>query len=157
MNVAMLTGGFTLVSVVVAASTGFLAWRRFGAPANLRLRHDMIRSLIQDRQGRVLIYGFLVVAFQLAMFALMVARHSPIFLSVDHRYWNVPLPFLTTALFGGLLIVNGAMSRLTASERRSVPLILSVVAVSNLLSLGFYREAMTLVRILDRCINSPKC
>jgi hypothetical protein len=142
-NVALLLGGLPLVLLALTALGVVLAWRRVGRATGSRGLGAVGRRLrLRDPIGRAVIYGLLGLAAQVAMFALMIARHGYVYRWVDHRYWYYPIPFLATVLFGLLVALDLAMPRVPVRLRRLVPVALALVAISNVLTLDYYRALM---------------
>ena len=69
-------------------------------------------------------------------------RGTHILISGGYRYWYYPLPFLVTALVGLALLLNAALPRLRAGQRRVLRVALVLLAISNLLHLPAYRNLM---------------
>jgi hypothetical protein len=136
-NMAVMLGGYLPAGALVMVALGaFLAKRR----------HLLPRGFL-----KFTVLGF---ALQVAMFALMIARHRYVYEWVDHRQWYYPLPLLATVLFWLALVVQAAWPELRSNGARLVQCVLVLVAASNLLSLGQHRDRMLgshwFVRIHDQ-------
>jgi len=104
-NMAAMLGGYYVVGyLVLALVTGWLVWKAVGffkerRPGSFRERYSSGASL-------GVIYALMILALQLVMFSLMIARHRFIYDWIDHWYWYYTLPFLMTFLFGLALLLN---------------------------------------------------
>jgi hypothetical protein len=142
-NLALLLGGQPLVLLASVASGIVLMWRRLGRLSGFNVLREAGRRLRpRDPIARVAIYGVLGLAAQVAMFALMVARHGYVYRWVDHRYWYYPMPFLATALFALLVLLDLAMPRVPSRLQRLAPVGLALVVLRNVLTLDYYQALM---------------
>ncbi|HYJ03489.1 MAG TPA: hypothetical protein VEX43_00015 [Chthoniobacterales bacterium] len=140
-NMAALLGGYYVVGyLVLSVIIGWLVWRTIGlykerVPGKFRERYASGASL-------GIIYALMVLALQVVMFALMLARHRFIYDWVDHWYWYYSLPFLMTVLFGLALLLNALLPRMGTIQRRVLRVALVLIAISNLLHLPANRKLM---------------
>ena len=97
--------------------------------------------LLVRRRLRLALACFLVVAMQIVLSALMIARHPPIYVSYDHRVWYYPLPF--QALLVALLIclIGRVAPRWNSLRVATISLALAALVVANVLSWNDYRRA----------------
>ena len=140
-NVAAMLGGYYVVGyLVLCVIAGWLVWKGIG------LYKERIPGKFRERYASGarlgVIYALIVLALQVVMFALMIARHRFIYDWVDHWYWYYPLPFLMTALFGLALLLNIVLPRLDTVGRRVLRVALVLIAISNLLHLPANRKLM---------------
>jgi hypothetical protein len=140
-NVAAMLGGYYVVGYLfLCIIAGWLVWKAIGLykermPGKFRERYASGASL-------AVIYALMILALQIVMFGLMIARHRFIYDWVDHWYWYYPLPFLMTALFGLALLLNAVLPRLGTPQRRLLRVALVLIAISNLLHLPANRKLM---------------
>ena len=137
---AMLGGYYVVGYLVLAVVTCWLIWKAIG------LSKARMSGKFRERYGSggrlVIIYGLMVLALQIVMFALMLARHRFIYDWVDHWYWYYSLPFLMTVLFGLALLLNALLPTLGPIQRRVLRVALVLIAISNLLHLPTNRKLM---------------
>jgi hypothetical protein len=119
---------------ILASRRGWIDWR-----GPLRRLREYCRS---GRHGRLVEIVLWALASQVAMFALMIARHGYVYRWIDHRYWYYPLPFLALAACGLLLLVNAWAQRASPRSQRVLALVLVGSVVGNLLTLGHRRDVM---------------
>ena len=140
-NMAAMLGGYYVVGyLVLGVITCWLVWKAIGlyrerAPGKFRERYGSGARL-------AIIYGLMVLALQIVMFALMLARHRFIYDWVDHWYWYYSLPFLMTVLFGLALLLHALLPTLVPIQRRVLRVVLVLIAISNLLHLPANRKLM---------------
>ena len=140
-NMAAMLGGYHIVGyLVLSLIAGWLLWKTIGAfkaqiPASFRERY-------LSGAGLAVLYGLIVLALQLVLFSLMIARHRFIYEWIDHWYWYYTLPFLMTVLFGLALLLNALRPNLGPVPRRVLRAALVLIAVSNLLHLPSNRKLM---------------
>jgi hypothetical protein len=140
-NMAAMLGGYYVVGyLVLSVVTGWVVWKAVGLfkermPGGFRQR---------SASGATLggIYAMLILALQLVMFSLMIARHRFIYDWIDHWYWYYTLPFLMTFLFGLALLLNALLPSLGAVQRRILRVALVLMAISNLLHLPSNKKLM---------------
>ncbi|HYJ03488.1 MAG TPA: hypothetical protein VEX43_00010 [Chthoniobacterales bacterium] len=140
-NAAGMVGGYYVVGYLVLSLVA--AW--FGWRAILFYKGWMPekrREQFKSGQSLGIIYALMVLAAQIVMFGLMIARHPYIYDWMDHRYWYYPLPFLMTVLLGLALLLNALIPRLRIGQRQVLRVALVLIAVSNLLHLPAYRNLM---------------
>ncbi|MGH9203766.1 MAG: hypothetical protein ACRD2A_21270, partial [Vicinamibacterales bacterium] len=80
---------------------------------------------------RVALVSALVVVAHLVMFAVMIARHPPLWEHYDHRLWYYPVPFqafLITALVAALSFVAGGWQ---APRRIALNVVLAAIVIAN--------------------------
>jgi hypothetical protein len=140
-NAAAMVGGFYVVGyLVLSVIAAWLVWRAIisckGWTAEKR------RALLQSGRSLGGIYALMVLAAQIVMFGLMIARHGYIYAWLDHRYWYYPLPFLTTVLVGFALLLNTLLPRLRTGQLVVLRVAVVLIALSNLLHLPAYRNLM---------------
>lgn len=140
-NMAAMLGGYYVVGyLVLSVIAGWLLWKTI-----TRFRERMpvsFRERYASGAGLAVIYGLLVLALQLVMFSLMIARHRFIYDWIDHWYWYYTLPFLMTVLFGLALLLNALVPNLGRVPRRVLRAALVLIAISNLLHLPANRKLM---------------
>lgn len=141
-NTALLFGGSLIVGALLALWGLIVASQSVAWPAGARTWSGMLVWLRRDAPGRLLVYGLLVLAAQVLLFALMIARHGYVYRWIDHRYWYYPIPYLVVAVFGALLVLNAQLPRLGDRDRRWLPVALLVLAAGNVVGLGYHREVM---------------
>ena len=118
---ALLAGGvaprvFGIVLVVVALVAASAGWRP--------RRQDLP--------------WILVGLSQVVLFALMIARHPPVFEYVDHRVWYYPMALQALCLVGALVFVNRLLARAPALRAWTVNAILALAIVGNVASWDDY-------------------
>lgn len=140
-NMAAMLGGYYVVGyLVLSLIAGWLLWK---AIALFRERMPgSFRERLASGPNLAVLYGLLVLALQLVMFSLMIARHRFIYDWIDHWYWYYTLPFLMTVLFGLALLLNALLPNLGPGPRRILRVALVLIAISNLLHLPSNRKLM---------------
>ena len=76
----------------------------------------------------------LVALSQPALFALMIARHPPVFDYADHRVWYYPMALQALLIAGALVLINRLIASAPASRARLVNATLAMAVVLNVLS-----------------------
>ena len=104
-NAARFAGGsgWIAVSLMSGIVLGLLVAVVLRAPRGQR-RRQLADTLAWQPNRRVVVYWALGFALQVFMFALMITRHPQVYVALDHRYFYYPLPFMTTLLFGAVLL-----------------------------------------------------
>jgi hypothetical protein len=76
----------------------------------------------------------LVAVSQWALFALMMARHPPVFDFADHRVWYYPLALQALLMAGALVLINRLLAGARSSRVMVVNTALALTVVLNVLS-----------------------
>ena len=140
-NAAAMVGGYYVVGyLVLSLIAAWLVWRAI--PFYKGWTRETWREHFKSGQNLGIMYALMVLAAQIVMFGLMIARHPYIYDWADHRHWYYPLPFLMTALLGLALLLNAVLPRLRTGQRQVLRMALVLIAVSNLLHLPAYRNLM---------------
>ena len=140
-NAAAMVGGFYVVGyLVLSIIAAWLGWKAIISFKGWRAEKP--RALPKSGQSLGVIYALLVLAAQIVMFGLMIARHHYIYAWLDHWYWYYPLPFLMTVLAGFALLLNALLPHLRTGQLRVLRVALVLIALSNLLHLPAYRNLM---------------
>ena len=84
----------------------------------------------------------LLAASQVAIYAVMIARHSALYRLPDHRLWYYPLPFVALLCFGVLLLVEWLSPRLPRRGRAALAAALAALSLSNAVQWGRNRRGM---------------
>lgn len=92
----------------------------------------------------------LLLVSQVAMFAMMIVRHPPLYDWIDHRYWYYPLPFQALVLALGVMLLARILSRLHGWRVVVVNLALAAIVVSNVAHWPMYRDRMLTSRWFSR-------
>lgn len=110
--------------------------------ARAGLQWPSVGQFVRSPSSRTLCYVALAAGANVVMFALMAARHPPVFFALDHRFWYYPLPAIAIMLFAVMMALNAAMPAMNRGERRLVQLLLIVIVAGNLANLPRYRQMM---------------
>ena len=84
----------------------------------------------------------LVLASQVLLFTVMIARHGYIYRWLDHRFWYYPLPLCALALCGLLVVMNRVAKPWNGRAKAFTALVLAGLAASNVVSLNKRRDVM---------------
>jgi hypothetical protein len=141
-NTLLMFGGNWIVSGGAALIAAVAMWRHEAARKAPGVRAWLSRLRSSGPAWRLRHYAGWILLSQLLMFALMIARHGPVYRWIDHRFWYYPLPFLALLLCGGLLALRAWAPALPGRQRRLLPAVLTVLVLSNLLSLDHRRDIM---------------
>lgn len=95
----------------------------------------------RKRAWRMVVIVAAVLAAQIAMLAVMIVRHPPVYEWSDHRLWYYPLPFQALLVTGAVIVLE----RLATSWSRGRVLVLNVLLVGCIVSnmahwRGYHRE-----------------
>ena len=82
-----------------------------------------------------------VVVSQIALFAIMIVRHRPIYVMSDHRLWYYPLVFQAILLFG-LLVLLERLAEAGAAARRVSVVVMALLVLSNVARWPELRQVM---------------
>jgi hypothetical protein len=134
--------GWLAAPLVVAISAGLLVTVVMRAPPGKR-RRELTNTLAWQPNRRVVMYGLLATSLQVLMFALMITRHPQVYVALDHRYFYYPLPFMTTLLFGALVLIDAVEFRVAAGMW-IVRTSLLVALLGNILTLPHHMRVMKL-------------
>jgi hypothetical protein len=141
-NAMALLGGMKLTGyVLMAALTTHLIIQSISI-ARRRLHRGELKGYCKTNASLCLTYGVVIFSLQVLMFALMIAAHPPVYDWIDHRYWYYPIGFLITVLFGLTFLVNLLLPYLKKRQYRILQGVLFLMVISNLLSLGYYKNLM---------------
>lgn len=140
-NAAAMVGGFYVVGyLVLSLITSWLGWKAIISFKQWRAEKRL--AFPKSGQNLGLVYALMLLAAQIVMFGLMIARHGYIYAWLDHWYWYYPLPFLTTFLVGLAFLLNTLLPRLRTGQLALLRWALVLIALSNLLHLPAYRNVM---------------
>ena len=142
-NAALLVGGSVNAAVLLVAitSAALLLSGGLGRPF-LRGSREMWYRLEFRPDLHTVAYLALAFGLQVVMFALMIARHPVVYVSLDHRYWYYTLPYAATVLFGGVILVEAVIA---GASRASVMIIragLAVMLLANVATLRHHQRVM---------------
>jgi hypothetical protein len=126
-DIVAILGGFLPITAVAGVVLVVIAIRR--------------RTPFLVRHGASM-YTLLILCAHVVMFAIMIARHPPVYDYPDHRHFYYPFPAMAVLLFGLVLALNAMLRGLPSSARRLVQGVLLVIIVGNLVSLPRYRDIM---------------
>ena len=82
-----------------------------------------------------------VAVSQIALFAIMIVRHRPIYVMSDHRLWYYPLVFQAILLFG-LLVLLERLAEAGAATRRVSVIVMALLVLSNVARWPELRQVM---------------
>jgi hypothetical protein len=104
-NAALFLGGsgWIAVSLLVGIAVALFVAVLLRVPQEQR-GSQLAKTLAWQPSRRVVVYWALGFGLQVLMFALMITRHPQVYVSLDHRYFYYPLPFMTTVLFGAFVL-----------------------------------------------------
>jgi hypothetical protein len=128
----MLGGNWITVAVMLSLFAAWLWSRRAALP---------MRGWVAALGGLPRLIG-LVLASQIVLFAVMIARHGYVYRWYDHRYWYYPLPLCALALCGWLLVCDRVAERWHGRARLVMTIALTGIVTSNVLSLNLRRDLM---------------
>ena len=79
-----------------------------------------------------------VVLSQVVLFALMIARHPPVFDYADHRVWYYPMTLQALCLVGAVVFLERLLAGATSTRVWAVNVILAVAIIGNVASWDDY-------------------
>jgi hypothetical protein len=91
-------------------------------------------------RAAVLVIALGVIASQIVMFGLMIARHPMVYDWVDHRYWYYPLPFQALLFAGLCLLLARAMQGWSATGRSAAAGVIVLLIAGNIWHWTDYRN-----------------
>jgi hypothetical protein len=130
----MFGGNWWTIALCVVLASAFLAKNRVPPSALWRWWRADADSLS--------VCIALLLASQVVLFTVMIARHGYIYRWQDHRFWYYPLPLCALALCGSLVVLNHLAERSSGRGKAFTALVLAGLAVSNVVSLNMRRDVM---------------
>src|SRR5262249_38518107 len=83
-----------------------------------------------------------LLASQVVMFGVMIARHPPVYELIDHRYWYYPLPFQAMVFAGLSLLFARGIRDWIGTKRAAAVGVIALMIAGNLAHWTMYRDRM---------------